>query len=319
MFRRSILFLTLVAFATSCYRVPTQIEPLIEAPPHPKEVHRQTRSFLSLPTDFSKTPFLPLTPEEQQSAWGREYQIALGFAEDFDLYRAITGFKRALFFSPPFERCLEIEYSIALAYYLGCKYTETIYTVQSTSLVEVDCTFPAYSDLLLLLYDSYIHIGKREYAGGVFALIEADDAGVAAQLSLLQAIREADFETLSKSPETKRALHGYLSGAKSIRKAQILNATLPGAGYWYVGLRQTAVTALLINSLFIAAGATLITEGHTAAGIFVLSLEGGWYFGGIAGAGLAAKEYNEHLYCNYAQKITSREPIFPLTLLNYTF
>ena len=316
-----ILLLTLSVFLTSClYRVPTTIDPVVQAPPHPREVQRETRCMLQLPQDFSISPFSPLTEEERSQDWGREYFIALSFAKDFDLYRAITGFKRALCLLPEYKkgRRLEIEYAVTLAYYLGKKYVEVIYAVESTDLAKVDSKFPAYGDLLLILYDSYDQVGRCEHAEHILKLIEMENAGQASRLNLLSAVKHADFDTLSQGDYDKMVC-GYYKEAKSVRKAQWLNATLPGAGYWYVGMRQTAATALIINALFIGAAAHFFMNGNTAAGIVTASLEGGWYFGGIAGAGLAAKEYNERLYCQYADKITQREELFPVMMLKYSF
>ncbi|MCC5832920.1 MAG: hypothetical protein JJU12_07770 [Chlamydiales bacterium] len=320
MFRRLIILITLCGFVSGCYyRVPNCIEPIVERPPHPKEIQREKRIRLALPQNFSLSPFAPLTPEERSEDWGKEYLIALTFADDFDLYRAITGFKRALCLIPQEcgERRQEIEYGIVLAYYLGKKYTEVIYMVETTDLACADSHFPAFSDLLLILYESYEEVGKPDHARHILTLIEADDPERARRLSLLGAIKQADFNQLSLSNEN--VVYGYKKEAKSIRKAQLFNAMLPGAGYWYVGMRQTAATALLINALFIGAAAHFLSNGNIAAGLVTLSLEGGWYFGGIGGAGMAAKQYNESLYCTYAEKITSREELFPLMMLNYTF
>lgn len=79
-------------------------------------------------------------------------------------------------------------------------------------------------------------------------------------------------------------IEGYEKHAKSIKTAQCLNAVLPGAGYWYIGQKQTAVTALLVNSLFIGAASYFFVDGNIPAGVITLSLESGWYFGGIYGA-----------------------------------
>lgn len=321
MLKRILLSLTLIAFASACTRVPSRIEPPLKSPPHPKELQREKRVYLCLPENFSVSPFPPLTQEERCSDWGKEYTLALCFADDFDLYRAITGFKRALWLLPQDEcsRRLEIEYAIALAYFLGQKYVEVVYRVESSDLICVDDSFPAFDDLLLILYESYEQLGRTRFADHILSLIEQKDPARARKLNLLSALKCADLETLSQNPSCEHIICGYEKEAKSIRKAQILNAMLPGAGYWYVGLKQTAVTALLINVLFIAAGAHFLTHGNTAAGAVTLSLEGGWYFGGIAGAGYAAKQYNEHLYCNYASKITQRDNLYPIMMLKYTF
>lgn len=322
MLRRLTILITLCAFASGCYyRVPNCIEPPIQTPPHPKEIQREKRVRLCLPENFSLSPFSPLTPEEKSTDWGKEYLIALAFAEDFDLYRAITGFKRAICLLPPEQqaRRQEIEYAITLAYYLGRKYTEVVYMVESTDLACVDSSFPAFSDLLLILYDSYEQEGKLDHARHILTLIEADDPEHARRLTLLSVIKQADFDQLCTHQTYDHFVSGYQKGAKSIRKAQMLNAMLPGAGYWYVGMKQTAFTALVINALFIGAAVQFFQHDHTALGIVTLSLEGGWYFGGIGGAGLAAKQYNEQLYCSYAEKVTQREELFPLMMLRYSF
>ena len=113
---------------TSCYRVSNTIEPTVQAPKHPKEIQREKRCFLALPQDFSVSPFDALTSEERLTDWGKEYLIAVMFAEDFDLYRAITNFKRAVCLAPLEEeaRRLELHYLTALSYFLGKKYVEVI-------------------------------------------------------------------------------------------------------------------------------------------------------------------------------------------------
>ncbi len=322
------ILLFLILSISSCGRVSRELQPPICAPPHPKEVFREKRGHLSLPTCFSVSPFLPLTEEESHSDWGKEYQIALAFAEDFDLYRAITGFKRALFFIPATlkERRLEIEYAEMLSYYLGKKYTETIYIVESTDLASTDSSFPAFSDLLLILYDSYEQLGKCDHAAQIGKLIEEKEPEKAKKLALLTALKKADMAALRMEAQNscdhayfEKIVSSYEQGAKSINKAQILNAVFPGAGYWYVGLKESAVTSFMVNALFIAAATQFFIHGYQAAGAITLSLEGGWYFGGIYGAGLAAKSYNENLYAQFSQKITQREQLFPLFMLKYTF
>ncbi|MCH9625039.1 MAG: hypothetical protein S4CHLAM123_02050 [Chlamydiales bacterium] len=328
MIQRFFLLLTLIAFTSACSRVPTQIEPTVHAPPHPKKIQREKRVFLYLPEDFSLTPFSALSCDERCTDWGKEYLIALSFAEDFDLYRAITGFKRALCLLPSDQiaRCLEIEYAIALAYFLGEKYVEVVYTVESTGLVNADATFPAFDDLLLILYESYENLGRTQYAEHILNLIDQQDPSICRKLQLLSMVKQADLNQLhcysQQCPDKaylENILYGYQRGAKSIRKAEWLNALLPGAGYWYVGLRNTAVTAFLINGLFIAAATSFFIHGHPAAGAFTASLEGGWYFGGITGAGYAAKYYNEQLYCAYADKIGQKEEYYPILMLKYSF
>src|SRR5687768_17345945 len=99
------------------------------------------------PDHLSISPFVPLTPEQRETDWGKEWRIALAFAEDFDLYRAITSFKRALVLLPidKLARRIEIEYQITLAYYLGKKYGDALHHFEKSGLVYVDPSFSAYS------------------------------------------------------------------------------------------------------------------------------------------------------------------------------
>src|SRR5690242_1202166 len=74
--------------------------------------------------------FLALSEEELQQDWGKELQIGIVFAKEFDLYRAITAFKRADILIPRSleERKQQIQYNIILSYYLGNKYADVIET-----------------------------------------------------------------------------------------------------------------------------------------------------------------------------------------------
>jgi len=320
-------FLLCLGTFSSCHHASSTIEPCVQAPPLAKEVDRERRLCVPAPTAFDTSPFASLSPEEAASDWGKELYIALVFADDFDLYRAITGFKRALILLPPEEKTreLEITYDTALAYYLGKKYLEAIYTVESSPLFCVDTSFPAYFDLLLILYDSYHAMGQEEKALQVLARIESISPSIAADLSLLASLQRGDVEVLVE--EANNPSRSYCEGiydrycceTKSVRMAETLNLLLPGSGYWYVGQRQTAVTAFLVNALFIGATVYFFENGNVPAGAITASLESGWYLGGMYGAGLAAKMHNERLYECYAGKIATRERLFPLFMLKYTF
>ena len=314
------LFLIVMMFACACQRVSTQIEPCIESPRHEKEVMREKRNFM---LKIEPSPFSPLTIEERESDWGKEYEIGFCFAQDFDLYRAITSFKRALILlgeSSP-QRALELRYYITLSYYLGGKYIEVVYMAEAGAFATIDDSFVAYEDILLMLHDSYLHLGECDKAARVLSQIQLFSIESADKIVFFSEVKRADFSTLfaHREKEAGALLRCYCSQSKSVKKAQGLNMILPGAGYWYVGQKQTAVTAFLVNALFIGAAVNFFVHDHIAAGAIFLTLETGWYFGGITGAGLAAKSYNERLYEGYAHKICMKERLYPLLRLTYKF
>lgn len=309
-----IWLLVLCLFCCSCQPSNYTLEPVVCYSPPPCLIE-------SLPS-----PFAPLSMVEHSQDWGKEYFIGKRFAKEMDLYRALTCFKRALFLIPHnHERRLEIEYEIFFAYYTANKYQEAVEAFERSRLLDVTKSFPLL-DLLIALYDSYIKVNLPERAGRVLILIETMEASTANNLILETAIIDADFPGIVNaaacSPSNESIaefLSIYFSESKSISKAKILNAILPGAGYYYVGQKKSAVTSFLINALFIAAAYQLFDRGYIAGGIIVTSLEMGWYFGGINGAGLEAKQYNDVLYSRLARKTLEKERLFPILMIQKGF
>jgi tetratricopeptide (TPR) repeat protein len=299
-----------------CQRVSDKIEPTLS-------YAVQDKYLLSLPS-----PFPPLTEGEKAQDWGKEMQIGFGFAHELDLYQAITAFKRAEFLVPQTEtlRASEIEYEILLCYYMGKKYRDVIYTFEHSHLRHVNQTFPAFHDLLLILYEAYQHEGMENQAERMLQAIQYHYPEEGEKLILSTALIQADFpkiESIAATPPDKpyldHLLEDYSARKKSVGTAQGLNALLPGAGYFYLGQNQSATTAFFLNGLFIAASAYFFCDGNIPAGVIFTSFEAGWYFGGIYGAGLEAKSYNERLYESMASPMMNRERLFPALMLNYAF
>lgn len=316
---RGLLFLVITIFSlllVGCQPDSCKMDPIICYPPSQRLIEK-------LPS-----PFPPMTTDEFSQEWGKELFLGRKFARELDLYRALTCFKSALFLVPSdqFNRIIEIEYEIFLAYYLGNKYQEAIDAFETSHLVKVSDSFPALHDLLIALYDAYMNNDQPEKGGRILCLIAALDNGEAIKLKLETAIIEADFPTILNTIEQysqKESIYHFLDEyncqALSVSKAQTLNAVLPGAGYWYVGQQKAAITSFVINALFIAASYQLFDRGYIPAAIITTSLEIGWYFGGINGAGLAAREYNDRLYERIGGEVLMENRLFPVLMLQMSF
>lgn len=309
-------YLLLLCSVCSCSPNTFILEPTITYFP-------QERHIKKLPSCFP-----PLTKEDQESDWGKELLIGNYFAKEMDLYRAITSYKRALFLIPHYknERQLQLNYYIMLSYYLGGKYQEAVDVFLCSGLMSVPEDFPAFKELMVILYDSYEKIGDEVRACAILNLLEKYDPDTARDLSLGTSILKGDLtrfqEESADHPNSvlfKEWLICYESQTKSPKKAQYLNAILPGAGYYYVGQTKTALTSFMLNALFIAATAQMAVKGYVAPAIIFGSFEAGWYFGGINGAGLAAKEYNENLYSIGAKDLMLQERLFPVLMFNCAF
>src|SRR5689334_10801496 len=159
--KNKLLLSLILCVAAGCSRVPNQIEPTI--------THSVPDRYLnSLPSAFP-----PLSEEEKAEGWGKEVLIGHAFATHLDLYQAITAYKRAEILVPPERktRLLEIQYEILFCYYVGLKWDDVLYTFQNSQLKTADKNFSALHDLLLILYDTYIHLGNEREAQQTLYLI----------------------------------------------------------------------------------------------------------------------------------------------------
>lgn len=309
------LFALLLLFA-GCYRAGTDLEPKIN-------YTLQDKYLKQLPS-----PFSPLTSEEKSQDFGKEYLIGLRFAKELDFYRAVTAFKRAEILAPEnaLERKLELNYEILLCYYLGRKYEEVDRIFTNGPLRHVSVQFPAFRDLIIILYDTYHELKDTCKMNQMLELIKQQDPDTYKKIILSQALVDAHLcqakEIAATTPQKDRVLeliHSFEQEKKSIDKAKWYNALLPGAGYLYIGQKQTALTAFLVNGLFIAAAVHFFQKNEIAAGIITTSFEAGWYFGGIYGAAQEAKLYNERLYERKMTPFMNQQGLFPAFMLNYAF
>ena len=301
-------------FTACCCKESCEIEPQI---PFATPIH----VIENLPSAFPD-----LSEEELQQDWAKELLIGNKFARENDLYRAITCFKRALVLIPSSEtyRRQQIEYDIILSYYFAGKYQEAVEAFEVSSLTTVSNQFLALDNLLQMLYDAYSKTGQFAKAEKVYDLIQRLKPEASALLQHAEDVQEANFCALQDpcigaNENLTRFLEAYAQNAKSVNKAKTLNAFLPGAGYYYIGQKNTAITAFIVNSLFIAAAYYFFDQGNWAAGAITTSLEMGWYLGGINGAGLGAKEYNEHLYEGLAKDYLIKEHLFPVLRFETSF
>ncbi|MBN1914490.1 MAG: tetratricopeptide repeat protein [Parachlamydiales bacterium] len=298
---------------TSCYRISDKIEPTLAPTIEESQIN-------SLPS-----PFPSLSMKEKQEDWGKELTIAKALAHEFDLYPAVSTLKRAKALLPPDskDRLEEIEYDMLLAYYLGNQYQTLTYHFEKSSLPHVDKTFLPFHDMVLLLYDSYRNIRDFESMNKMRQVIDENYPGTQKKLLLSDSLITGNIDELEAlaptHPSIQNLLDVYKKEKKSPFTAQLLNALIPGSGYLYIGQKRSAITSFLLNGLFIAATVRFFQLDYTAAGIITLSFEAGWYFGGIYGAGLETKYYNEKVYQKYASQLLHQEKLFPIFMLEYSF
>lgn len=302
--------------ASGCQKYCDEFTPNIEYVPFPYVIQCRPSAFP------------PLSSEECRTDWGKELRIAYVFAQEQDYYRAITAFKRTLVLLPPKEldRKNQTEYAIFQSYYLARKYQEAVEVFEASALQNVSKEFPAFKDLLVMLYECYVKINSETKAARIYQILECEYPTEATGLGISSAFLKADFVAIQAkakdSPyenDITDLLYEYSTVAKSPERARLYQAMLPGAGYYYVGQKNAALSSLLINTLFIWAACQFFAKGNIAAGIITTSLETGWYFGGINGAGLAAREFNERTYEVNSREFLRCRSLFPILMLETSF
>jgi hypothetical protein len=174
-----------------------------------------------------------------------------------------------------------------------------------------------------MLQDCFEKTGQKEKGKQVLELMELGDPEGAEKIKLADALIAGNLrEALALAPEDFELCqfaNAFCKCYKSPRKAQLFNALLPGAGYYYVGQKKSALTSFAINTIFVAASYHFFRQGNWGAGLITASLEMGWYVGGINGAGIAAVEFNERIYERCTSQLMEEKGLFPLLMLETSF
>jgi tetratricopeptide (TPR) repeat protein len=312
------LLIIILAFSfTGCNSHSDKIEPKVDYFVHEKQIKK-------LPSAFP-----PLTVLEQKTDWGKEFIIGKAFAEQLDLFQAMTAFKRALILIPHElrDRRLEIQYYIVLTYYFGKRYDEVIYTFEHSDLQNITSNFPAFDDLMIIMYESYQATDDEVKAERILEMIKEYKPEKYNDILLSTALMSGDLQTIEKiacenpcaDEDVITFVREYNEEKKSVKTAKTLNAFIPGTGYYYLGQKKSGTTSLLLNGLFIAATVYFFLDGNIPAGVITAGFEAGWYFGGIYGAGEEAKYYNERLYENKVAPLLNERKLYPAYMISYAF
>jgi TolA-binding protein len=133
--------------------------------------------------------------------------------------------------------------------------------------------------------------GQKTEAQGAWSLLPAGDP-----LSDKALVLQAEAQQLAPLRHKSPTVAGVLSGV------------LPGAGHLYIGKPLQALTAFLLNGLFLTGAAYALHEGLEGTATILLFFETGWYLGTINSAKAGARDFNrqqqqaatDHLLTTYS-------------------
>jgi len=225
---------------------------------------------------------------------------------DFD--RAITEYLRFLAYYPGSSHRSEAELALVRCYYDAGQFTTAVaYGEHALTEDPSDQTMPAMMFTIgLAAFRSGDYARAHEYfervsgAGG-----DIGERAVMAQ-GLTYAYRydwqhgEATFSSVSDGSDfaaqarycARLCRDGQRLGRKNPSLAGVL-AIVPGLGYLYDGYYQTALSALIVNGLFMWGTYEAFDQDHPGLGVTLAVFGFGWYSGNIYGSITSARRRNE--------------------------
>jgi TolA-binding protein/TM2 domain-containing membrane protein YozV len=243
-------------------------------------------------------------------------ELQLGLAESFltegEYYRAITEYKRFLYFFPDSEQVAYVQLQIGMAYYRGGEYPAAI-----EAFAKVRQDYPAEHYAAAAFYEGVCRSRLHEPAAAqdnfdrVLAFDPANPLAAEALAGIaLNALDRQDLagsrralERLAKDyPHTPQGdaareampivLAAETEPCKSPVAAGVFSALVPGSGQLYAGRYRDGLLAFLVNGLFIAGTAVAIDQDNDPAAVLLGAAGLPFYLGNIYGAANAAHKWN---------------------------
>lgn len=249
--------------------------------------------------------------EEGKRVIDEKTQMGLGdfFFDDGDYYRAVTEYKRFLFFFPQSLRVEEALWKIASSYFRGKKWDDTLSAADE--LLNKHPASPWAAEAVLLkgrcwtekkdFSQARHHFQRaREMAAGSGV---AQEAQWQAAVSYLREERwkesAAEFRKIDPNSKLYPRADYWAKGLEEIEEvpqkspttAGIL-AVLPGAGHLYCERYRDAGIAFVLNAAFIWGMVEAFKHENYVLGGILTFFEIGWYSGSIYSAVSSAHKYN---------------------------
>jgi tetratricopeptide (TPR) repeat protein len=255
-----------------------------------------------------------------------------------EYFRAITEYRRFLFYYPDDPRCAMAYFSIGLAFYRGESYRDALQVFR-----EVAQRYPstAYGKQAWLWQgESFARLGQYAAAEQLYIEITEhfphDALGQQARYQRAWILlsrrqwRDAAIQFQQVVPESdlyqsaqllaREALVGEHLPMKSPVLAGILSGLLPGSGQLYNGRLGDALLAFFLNGLFVVGAVEAVHNNKPAIAGILSFFEAGWYTGNVYGAVNGAHKYNRHTTEIFLRNLDNNlHLVLPKTRQTHTF
>jgi TolA-binding protein len=258
-------------------------------------------------------PALPVSPTDPLTDAEQILRFANALFNDGDYYRAITEYRRFLFFYPSDARAGRIQLQIGRAYQRAQQWEEARKIFEALAQQHADPEIRAEAAYLI----GETSFQQRRYTQAIADLRPVADryaqtpVGEGARYllgwSYLRARRWSEATQTFESIDTasplfpaSRTLADASRDAENLPRkspalAGLMSAVIPGTGHFYTGRWRDGAIALLLNGAFLAAGIEAVSAGNEAAAGLILFFEAAWYSGAVYGAVNATQKYNRDI------------------------
>lgn len=238
------------------------------------------------------------------------YSFADWLFQDGDYYRAISEYKRFIYFSPDGSHMKNAYYRIGLSYLLAGKFDDAASAFESTA-----GKFKGKAAELSLLAEAEAYFRKKDYnySSMVARKLSANypGSGLINKAAYMEAYNSINlklygdamnaFKQLSEDPglgASSKQLADYLKKNGDIREkslvlSSVLSAIVPGAGYAYCDRWLEGFISLAVNAYF-GYNTYLAFKNNQPGGEYGYGIPAAiFYLSNIYGSGASAARFNE--------------------------
>jgi TolA-binding protein len=266
------------------------------------------------------TPDMAAVAETRIIEADKQFSFAEGLLAEGDYYRAISEYKRFVYFFPENKLVETCNYRIGESYYRAKRWQE-VREAFTTFITK----YPVSPMIPGALYFKGISEKQlRRYMDALSAfeeVIKSKSHEFADKAVYQSAIVYIDMEEWQKARETFSLVpkDSKLSGSASIIASELRHiddlpkkspatagtfaAILPGAGHLYTERPTDALVAFLLNGAFIFGAIELFRHENYVAGGIVTFFELGWYTGNIYSAVSTAHKYNKKTREDFIERL----------------
>ena len=256
------------------------------------------------------TPDMAAAAETRIIEADKQFSFAEALLAEGDYYRAISEYKRLVYFFPGNKLVETCNYRIGESYYKAKRWQEA--REAFTTFINKYPSSPMIPGTLYLKGMSEKQLRRYMDALSTFEeVIKSKSNEFADKAAYQSAIVYIEMEEWQKAREILSLVPkgSQLSGSASILASELLHidnlpkkspatagtlaAILPGAGHLYTERPTDALVAFLLNGAFIFSAIELFRHDNYVAGGIVTFFELGWYTGNIYSAVSSAHKYNK--------------------------